>query len=658
MKHFYLIALLSLCTLASAQIRINELDSDDASTDDMEFVELLSAVPNESLDGYVLVFFNGSTSGNDSSYFALDLDGFTTDTNGLFVAGSNGVSPVPDLVFGDNSIQNGADAVALYIGNDTDWPDQTPATTTNLIDALVYDTNDSDDQGLLTALGVSVQINEDENNMKDTQSIQLVDINQNTYVVADANPFSLTGVTTPSYIGLDYTASATELSEGDALTITFTTTQVVPADLVVNFTLNNGGFNNSDYTGPTSFTIAANTDTATVNFQIIDDTMDEGDEELRINVQNNLPDGYKRLIDNTIIRVVDNDFTVAAYGTPLAPTYGIVAPTTPAGYYDSLDGLSGTALTDEITNIIADENTVRHHTYTDLTEILRDADESPLNSNQVWLMYTEQQRPKLDFQGNNAANAPVWNREHIFPRSRANYFSIEEDDLFDGINVFVTTKRDSLRHGNSDAHGLRPVDSGENSSRGNQDYGEYTGPAGNAGSWNGDVARAIFYLVWRYNDGTMPLDVVNGNPPNSTDGQLGDLALLIQWHRNDPPDDYEMNRNNLIYTWQQNRNPFIDNPDLAEFIWGNMQGQQFVLSTNGVELPEIGVYPNPNSGVLNFSNLPGNASISIINALGQTVLSREKLVGSSLKHDLPAGVYAVRIEGGVSTKSTLRLIVK
>ena len=44
---------------------------------------------------------------------------------------------------------------------------------------------------------------------------------------------------------------------------------------------------------------------------------------------------------------------------------------------------------------------------------------------------------------------------------------------------------------------------------------------------------------------------------------IGDLATLLQWHELDPVDDFEINRNNLIYGFQNNRNPFIDHPELV-----------------------------------------------------------------------------------------------
>ena len=121
------------------------------------------------LDGLVLVFFNGSS---DTSYNAFDLDGFSTNADGYFLLGNAGLVPAPDIVFSGNGLQNGADAVALFAGDATDWPNGTALSTTDLIDALVYDTNDSDDSGLLVLLGGCCQLNEDANGNKDFDSIQ------------------------------------------------------------------------------------------------------------------------------------------------------------------------------------------------------------------------------------------------------------------------------------------------------------------------------------------------------------------------------------------------------------------------------------------------------------------------------------------------------
>ena len=85
-----------LCfSLSNAQIVINELDSDTPSTDDKEFVELKSSTPNFSLDGYALVLFNGTGSQANLSYYVIDLDGYTTDVNGIIVM-TNGFSCLHD----------------------------------------------------------------------------------------------------------------------------------------------------------------------------------------------------------------------------------------------------------------------------------------------------------------------------------------------------------------------------------------------------------------------------------------------------------------------------------------------------------------------------------------------------------------------------------
>ena len=160
-----------LSQFITAQIVINELDCDSPSTDDKEFVELKSTTPNFALDGYVVVFFNGSTNGGNTSYLAIDLDGYSTDINGLLLIGSTTVSPFPQLIIAPNLIQNGADAVAIYQADDTDFPDETLANQTNLIDALMYDTSDADDTDLMALLGETVQINEGENGNKDTESV-------------------------------------------------------------------------------------------------------------------------------------------------------------------------------------------------------------------------------------------------------------------------------------------------------------------------------------------------------------------------------------------------------------------------------------------------------------------------------------------------------
>ena len=156
----------------ASDVRINELDADQTGDDNAEFIELFGT-PNFDLSGLVIVLFNGS---DDKSYQAWDLDGYNLDVNGYFIIGDGDTNPGnPEITFPggvSGLIQNGADAVALYYANGSNFPNGTPVTSVNLIDALVYDTNDADDIGLLTGLNQTEQINEDENTWSETESIQ------------------------------------------------------------------------------------------------------------------------------------------------------------------------------------------------------------------------------------------------------------------------------------------------------------------------------------------------------------------------------------------------------------------------------------------------------------------------------------------------------
>ena len=142
---------------ADTGISINEVDADQNSIDSAEFIELYDGgVGNISLDGLSIVLFNGN---GDTAYDTIALDGFTTDGDGFFVIGSESVPNVDLVEFTTNGVQNGADAVALYRVDAANAP--TSPTTENLVDAIVYGTNDGDDTELLAALGQDTQFNED-----------------------------------------------------------------------------------------------------------------------------------------------------------------------------------------------------------------------------------------------------------------------------------------------------------------------------------------------------------------------------------------------------------------------------------------------------------------------------------------------------------------
>ena len=644
-----------------SQVVINEIDVDMVSSDVNEIIELKSSTPNFPLDGYVIVLYNETTT---SSYYAIDLDGYSTDINGIFLAGNTAVSPAPTLVFPNGKIQNGPDVIALYQASSTDFPDGTLVTSTNLANAIAYSTTSALATNLMSALGLSVSTNENVNGLGTTQSIQRK--NDGTYEVKAPTP----GMPNDgSGIVLNYITVSTlqtSYNEGQSFDIIFTTSQpVTGSDLLFNFTLVNGNFMVNDYTNtnltvliPVGQTTASNTCT------LFDDITDEGDEELLIDIQA-VPSEYVINNDNLILRIYDNDYVVQTFGTPINPTYGLVTPTIPTGYYDSLEGLSGNALKQELQNIIANPAVVRLQSYADMWDIIRIADQNPENSNQIWDMYLEVPMAKLD-QQNTSSIVGKWNREHIFPQSRGG-FEVANGDTADGISIWNTTGPTSTVDGVSDAHHIRAENGQENSSRNNKNYGTvnsstvYAGPTGTQGSWHGDVARSLFYMAVRF-DG---LNVVNGDPseylPSTSisSGNIGDLATLLTWNTTDARDDYEMNRNNYVYTWQMNRNPFIDYPNLADYIFGANFGQPWfsTLSTQNPIENRVAVYPNPASEYLIVSGLEGSSKVEIYTITGQLVQSQDFDNEIQINLDLHVGMYLVKVTNGTQS-TTKKIIVK
>ncbi len=651
----------------SAQVVINELDSDTQGSDVLEFVELKSATPNFSLNGYVLVFFNaGSTTpyANSASYYAIDLDGYATDINGIATFGKPTVSPTPLTIIPNATIQNGPDVVVLYQDNASSFPTNSLATTTNLVDAIAYSgSGTTSPTAMMTTLGITVCVNENATSNVATHSIQRK--NDGTYEVKMPTP----GMPNDgSGILLNtITVSTSQLSyiEGESFTILFTSSQPIQNQpLVINFSLINGNFSISDYSGVLSVTLPVGATTAQTTIQITDDTIDEGDEELVIDLQS-APSGYVNNNDNIILRIYDNDYTVQSFGTPLNPTYGLVTPTIPSGYYDALEGLSGSALKQAVQDIIANPSLVRLHSYSDIWDIIRTADQNPLNSNQVWCMYIESPMAKID-QQNGTSIVGKWNREHIFCQSRGG-FEVSSNDTADGINFWNATNAATVADGVSDAHHIRIENGQENSSRNNKNYGTvnsatvYAGPTNTQGSWHGDVARALFYMAVRFNG----LNVVAGDPseylPNTTtaSGNIGDLATLLTWHQTDPRDDYEMNRNNYVYTWQMNRNPFIDHPSLVQYIFGANYGQQWfsALSSQQFSSTHIVVYPNPTSDYIIISGVEGKAFAKIHTLTGQLIHSFAFENELQVACKWNPGMYLITIAQGTTTV-TKKIIIR
>ena len=635
-----------------SQVVINEIDPDTPSTDQKELIELKSTTPNFSLNGYVLVFFNASSTSpyaGTLSYNAIDLDGYSTDTNGNFLIGNVLLSPTPALSMLDATLQNGPDAIALYQANDTDFPLNTPATATGLVHAIAYSNNGTTQPtALMTILNLTVCVNENATSNAANHSIQRkVD---GTYEVKAPTP----GMNNDgSGIVLNYmitTFNAISYTEGQTVTVTFTTASPVTSTTTFSISLNNGNFNTADYSFDTtnSVTIPSGATTVVKTITLIDDTLEEGDEELVLFISG-LPTNVVSSNNSIVRRVADTDFQILNFGTPLAPTYNTVSSTAPAGYYASLEGLSGAALKQAVQNIIANPSVVRLHSYADIWEILKTSDQNPLNSGQIWEIYLEQPMSKID-QQQSSSIVGKWNREHIFCQSRGG-FMVADNDWADGIGVWTSTSAASIVDGVSDAHHIRAVNGQENSSRNNKNYGNvntasvYAGATGSQGSWRGDVARACFYMAVRF----IGLNVVNGDPSENNgsnpSGNIGDLATLLSWNASDPRDDFEMNRNNYIQTWQYNRNPFIDHPLLANYIFGSQFGSPWfaALASESFETTDVKVYPNPATELIFVSGIKSLSKVEIFSVLGTKVFEKTGIEDQIIPITFEAGMYFVKI---------------
>lgn len=195
---------------------------------------------------------------------------------------------------------------------------------------------------------------------------------------------------------------------------------------------------------------------------------------------------------------------------------------------------------------------------------------------------------KMSDSGSSASTCGTgWNKEHTVPQS---WFDEKTPMKSDAFHVYPTDIRmNSLRSSypygeNNAAKGCSTWGYG---SVGTSTFPGYTGTVfdpgegGEYGSYKGDLARTYFYMATRYR--TTNFTYGSGNTSFTYTNGVADLTdymknLMLKWHREDPVSDKERNRNNAIYAHQHNRNPFIDYPELVEYIWGNKKGQSVNLA--------------------------------------------------------------------------------
>ena len=324
----------------------------------------------------------------------------------------------------------------------------------------------------------------------------------------------------------------------------------------------------------------------------------------------------------------------------------------PAGYYATAENKSGEELRTALFNIIKSHSSV---SYSELWQSFYTTDRRPDNG-KVWDIYSD--RPGgtpayyytfgTDQCGNASSEGDCYNREHSVPKS-----------WFGGSVAPMYT----------DLFHLYPTDGFVNNKRGNLPIGEVTNTtwtstngskvgtsniSGYSGqvfepidSFKGDFARTYFYMATCYKDKNLGMETQS----NFTGGDLKPWAktLLLQWAAMDPVSQKEINRNNAVYQIQNNRNPFIDYPELAEKVFGN-DATPFNTSVSDFANPNRWkVYPNPATSKINIQSFDyqvDKLTIEIQDVAGKTLLTQQYDYSDNIQIDLsklPNGLYFIKL---------------
>ena len=276
-------------------------------------------------------------------------------------------------------------------------------------------------------------------------------------------------------------------------------------------------------------------------------------------------------------------------------------------YYNDVNlSLTGTALRDALATKITNTHTNTLSYTPGIWEACKATDVNPNNSSEITLLYGWENGSDGDFtndlyrditlQDTGSAGA-YWNREHTYAKSL-------------GTPDLGTTGP------GADAHHLRAADKNRNSARGSLKFVDGSGNSGSVSGgwypgdqWKGDVARMMMYMYLRYGSQCLPTNVGVGTA-NTVDNNM--IDLFLEWNAADPVSDVEDARNdyheNTSNTYAQgNRNPFIDNPNLATQIWGGPVAQNRWGSSD-TEAPTIPTNVNTSSITSNSVTVTWTAS--------------------------------------------------
>ncbi len=315
-------------------------------------------------------------------------------------------------------------------------------------------------------------------------------------------------------------------------------------------------------------------------------------------------------------------------------------------YYTTVDFTqTGDALKAQLTTLTTSTHTnllPYTSSSTDTWDALKSADLDIENNQNVLLIYgynNSDAETKNDRTRNKTLSCHssscigLWNREHVYAKSLA--------------NPNLTTQNPGA---GTDAHNLRAADSQMNSSRSNRLFVAGTGDAHITANnhfypgdeWKGDVARILMYMYVRYPTQCLPVNIGVGTTDFATDGDMPDVFL--EWNAADPVSEYERNRNATFENLQGNRNPFIDNPQLATRIWNGPETTDAwgVLDVPHETIEIVNIYPRITNGLVYLTGTDKRYTVEVYTVLGQKVIGEiaENSVDLSA---LKPGLYIIRL---------------
>jgi endonuclease I/chitodextrinase len=246
----------------------------------------------------------------------------------------------------------------------------------------------------------------------------------------------------------------------------------------------------------------------------------------------------------------------------------------PAGYYNNATG-SGYTLKTQLYNIIKD-HTVQDYAGLYVTYETSDIDKFYENDGSVLDMYSENPAGVDPYNysitatqrcGNYSNEGDCYNREHIIPQS---VFSSASPMVSDAHFITPTDgKVNGIRSNYPHSVVASPTLTTQNGSKlGESTTAGYTGPVFEPiDEFKGDIARMYFYFATRYENTVANYNYAMFNNSTNKVFTTAFLNQLLAWHNQDPVNPREIARNNAIYARQNNRNPFIDNPQYVNAIW-------------------------------------------------------------------------------------------